>query len=183
VEEGRVTDVAEMKISKLDAAKRQMETAVRLYFSEADPVSIHTLTWAVYQVLADINKSRGGNPMVTEWILRGVLPDKIAEAKCRLSSAANFFKHANRDPDTILAFDPAQTEVLLFDVCSKYRDLTGEVVPMLGVYWAWFWLGPGADLVDVTKTKVIEQVRAAFAGASKASFFAEVLPLLSTIKL
>ena len=119
-----------MKISKLDAAKRQMETAVRLYFSEADPVWIHTLTWAVYQVLADINKSRSGNPMVTEQILRGVLADKVDEAKRRLSSAANFFKHADRDPGNVLAFDPAQTEVLLFDACSKYRDLTGEVVPI-----------------------------------------------------
>jgi hypothetical protein len=175
--------MAEMRISKLDAAKRQLETAVRLYFSEADPVSIHTLTWAVYQVLSDINKSRGGAPMVPESILQSVLPDKADEAKRRLSAAANFFKHADRDAGNVLAFDPAQTEVLLFVACSKYRDLTGEVVPMLAVYSAWFWLGPGADLVDVTKTKVIERARAAFPGATKASFFAEVLPFASTFKL
>ena len=175
--------MAELKISKLDAARRQLETAVRLYFSEADPVSIHTLTWAVCQVLVDISKSRAGTPMVIESILRGVLPDKVDEAKRRLSAAANFFKHADRDPDNVLTFDPAQTEVLLFDACSKYRDLTGEVVPMMGVYWAWFWLGPGADLVDITKTRVIDRARAAFPGATKASFFAEVLPFASTFKL
>jgi hypothetical protein len=34
--------VKEFKVSKLDAAKRQLETAIRLYFSDGDPVSIHT---------------------------------------------------------------------------------------------------------------------------------------------
>ena len=34
-------------VSKLDAAKRQLETVIRLYFFDGDPVSIHTLTSAV----------------------------------------------------------------------------------------------------------------------------------------
>jgi hypothetical protein len=33
--------MAELQVSKLDAARRQVETAIRLYFAEADPVSIH----------------------------------------------------------------------------------------------------------------------------------------------
>jgi hypothetical protein len=41
----------EFKVSKLDAAKRQLETVIRLYFSNGDPVSIHTLTAAAYNVL------------------------------------------------------------------------------------------------------------------------------------
>ncbi len=173
----------ELQISKLDAAKRQLETAVRLYFSEADPVSIHTLTRAVHKVLSDINRSVGGSPMVTDWVLRSVLPEKVDEARRRLSAAGNFFKHANRDASNILLFDPAQTEILLFDACAKYKDLTGEVVPVLAVYWAWFWLGPGADLTDVTKTMILERARIAFRGATKASFFAEVLPFASTFRL
>jgi len=30
----------ELKVSKLDVARRQLETAVKLYFNDADPVSI-----------------------------------------------------------------------------------------------------------------------------------------------
>jgi len=175
--------MANLQISKLDAAKRQLETAVRLYFSEADPVSIHTLTAAAHELLSDVNKSRGGPPMLTESLLQNVRPDKVDEAKRRLSATANFFKHADRDPEEVHAFDPAQTEILLFDACFKYKDLTGELVPTLGVYWGWFWLGPGADLVDVTETKLIDRARAAFPGATKGSFFAEVLPFASTFKL
>ena len=40
-----------MNISKLDAAKRQLETAVELFFNHKDPVSIHTLTRAVHEIL------------------------------------------------------------------------------------------------------------------------------------
>jgi len=39
----------QIKVSKLDAARRQLETAIRLYFSEADPISIHALMSAAYQ--------------------------------------------------------------------------------------------------------------------------------------
>lgn len=53
-----------LKISKLDAAKRQLETAIRLYFNEADPISIHTLAGAAHTILSDINKKYGGRPML-----------------------------------------------------------------------------------------------------------------------
>jgi hypothetical protein len=175
--------MAEMKISKLDAAKRQLETAVRLYFSEADPVAIHTLTAAAHRLLSDVNKSRGGPAMLIESILQSVLPDKVDEATRRLNAAANFFKHGDRDPGDVLAFDPAQTEVMLFDACSKYKDLTGELVPVLGVYCGWFWLGPGADFIDVTQMRSIDRFRAAFTGATKRSFFLKVLPMASTFEL
>ena|SRR5436305_13488939 len=44
-----------LKISKLDAARRQLETAILLYFNEADPVSIHTLAAASHEILRDLS--------------------------------------------------------------------------------------------------------------------------------
>lgn len=146
-------------------------------------MSIHTLTAAAHQLLSDVNKSRGGSPMLKESLLQNIRHDMIDEAKRRLSAAANFFKHADRDPDDIHTFNPGQTEILLFDACFKYREITGELVPALAVYQAWFWLGPGRDLVDVTQTKAIEKARAVFPGATKRSFFLEVLPMVSTFEL
>ncbi len=175
--------MAEMKISKLDAAKRQLETAVRLYFSEADPVAIHTLTAAAHRLLSDVNTSRGGPAMMTESLLQGVRPDKVEEAKRRLSAAANFFKHADRDPSDVHAFNPALTEILLLDACFKYKELTGELVPTLAVYQGWFWLGPGAKFIDVTQMKSIDQFRAGFPGETRGSFFLKALPMASWFKL
>ena len=53
-------------VAKLDAAKRQLETAIRLYFSNGDPISIHTLAGAAYNIVWDVNKKRGGSPMFCE---------------------------------------------------------------------------------------------------------------------
>ena len=175
--------MAEMKISKLDAARRQLETAVRLYFGESDPVAIHSLTAAGHRLLSDLNKSSAGTPMLIESILQSILPDRVDEAKRRINEATNFFKHADRDPGQVLLFDPAQTEFVLVDACYKYKDLTGELVPTLGVYTSWFWLGPGAKFVDVTQTKSIDQFRAAFPGETKGSFFKKVLPMVSRLSL
>jgi hypothetical protein len=38
-------------ITKLDAARRQLETAIKLYFDEGDPGSIQTLCSAAYNGL------------------------------------------------------------------------------------------------------------------------------------
>src|SRR3990172_5794744 len=169
--------------SKLDAARRQLETAVRLYFSEADPVSIHTLTSAAYQVLSDVNRARGGPPMLKEQVPNWVRPDATEEAKRRLNEAANFFKHADRDADRVLELRTSATELLLYDAIRKYRELTGEAVPILMVYDAWMWLGPGTQLVKGPEREaVLAALRESFPGATRASFFAEALPLVSSLQ-
>ena len=56
----------EFKVSKLDAAKWQLETAIRLYFSDSDPVSIHTVTAAAYNILRDVTKQKGVELMLVK---------------------------------------------------------------------------------------------------------------------
>ena len=40
-------DLQKLHVTKLDAARRQLETAITLWFHDGDPVSIHTLAAAV----------------------------------------------------------------------------------------------------------------------------------------
>jgi hypothetical protein len=56
-----------MKISKADAAQRQLDTAIELYFAESDPVAIHTLAAAAYELIRALRERKG-------------LPDEIADA-------------------------------------------------------------------------------------------------------
>ena len=46
--------MAEVTLSKLDVARRQLETAIRLYFYDGDFVSTHTLAAAACKVLNDL---------------------------------------------------------------------------------------------------------------------------------
>src|SRR2546422_593555 len=133
--------IAELKISKLDAARRQMETAIRLYFHEADPASIHTLVAAAYTILQDLNKARGGTMMIKDLpeLLKGsdLKPGDVEQLRTKLNEAQNFLKHANKDPEGVLSFRPMQTETILYEACIKYREFTSEQNPLFGLYTYW----------------------------------------------
>jgi len=53
-----------MLITKLESARRQLETAVKLYFNDIDPVSIHTLACAAQEILAELNTKKGNVPAI-----------------------------------------------------------------------------------------------------------------------
>jgi hypothetical protein len=168
--------VAELQIPKLDAARRQVETAIRLYFCEGDPVAIHTLTAAGHQLLFDLNKARGGPAQWPKWMKSEYRNEFIR----KLSEAGDFF--TDRDPDKTLQFDPAQSELLLIDCCEKYRELGGERVPLLAIYQLWSWLTWARPYMQ---DDAFANVAARFekylvtvgGNGQRQSFFAAVLPL------
>ena len=85
-----------MEISKVEAASRLLDTAIRLFFEGADAVAVHSLAAASLNIFSDLAE-HGGN----SW--RAHLGDdsklSAPEMKRVLNSAWNFFKHADRDPD------------------------------------------------------------------------------------
>jgi hypothetical protein len=125
-----------LKISKIDAAKRQLETAIRLYFNEADPVSIHTLTGAAHEILSDLNSKVSGTPMILSDVL--VKEERKKEFRQIMNEAKNHFKHADKDSDTVIDFNPEINETFIYDACAKYEQLTGEAVPYFRIYCGWF---------------------------------------------
>ena len=164
-------------ITKLEAARRQLETAIRLYFSEADPVSIHTLTLAAYDIIRNVSKKRGGSPMVIKDELPELVNPKYKKMfRDKLNEAQNFFKHADRDADSTLRFCPAITEKMMWDACEQYCKLTSESPPLFRAYIAWFKaLYPKVfDMSDEFARKASH-----IAEAGRAGFLEDVLPLLS----
>lgn len=124
-----------LELSKLESAGRQLLTAVDLFFAEADPVAIHTLTCAAYNILRDLNKARKGAPMIAKdryAQLSGIL--SISD----LNAPENFFKHADRDAEAILVFYPKYTECLLVDACEKYQELSDVSAMQLLLFTLWF---------------------------------------------
>ena len=134
-----MTSQPKLTISKLDAAKRQLETVIRLYFAHGDPVSIHTLTSASYNVIRDVNKNRGGTPLLAkDQFLDYIKQGHEKEVRDLINAAENFFKHADRDHDATLDFNPKQSEFLILEACGTYWKLTGEFPPLFRVYQTWF---------------------------------------------
>ena len=126
-----------MMVSKLDAAKRQLETSIHLYFSYGDPVSVHTLAAAAYNVIRDLNEKRGGEKMLKDmWQLLDT--QDAALFRKHINEAENFLKHADRDPDSLLELSPQWTEVILLEASTRYCVLTDEQPAVLQLFINWF---------------------------------------------
>jgi hypothetical protein len=138
-----------LQVSKLDAARRQLEMAVRLFFVDADPISVHTLAAAAGEVLADLAR-REGKVGLLESMLDGIRPEKEDEVRAMLHEYQNFFKHADRDPEEMLTFNPTVNEYYLLNACQLYRNLTSERVPLLMLFTGW-WQARHPDLIEETR--------------------------------
>lgn len=171
---------ASLTISKLDAAKRQLETVIRMYFNSGDPVSLHTLTAAAYNVVRDINEKRGGNPMLMkERIFEFVKSEQQKLLRDKINEAENFFKHADRDHDVTLEFHPASTEFLILDACSKYIELSGEFPPLFQIFNGWMMITHQEIFtLPEDQQRRLREAAQTFTEIGKAAYFNDMLPLV-----
>ena len=169
-----------LKITKLDAAKRQLEMAIRLYFNEADPVSIHTLASAAHIILSDLNKKCAGKPMIVSDFL---VKDKFKkEIRKKINEAKNHFKHADKDPETTIDFRPGVNDFVLFDACEKYIELTSEKPPYFIIFRGWFsYKYPDSVIFPHGQNEQIKKNMTVF-GDNKAEYFSAMLAVSGSIK-
>ncbi|MDD5618103.1 MAG: hypothetical protein PHG69_03325, partial [Candidatus Omnitrophica bacterium] len=113
--------MANIYISKLDAAKRQLDVAINLFFKNGDPVSIHTLTAAAYDILFGLGKTAKlidlGVKDVELYVKKGHEKEYLAI----VNKAQNFFKHANRDPKETIEFNPELNPHFLLSAVKLYK--------------------------------------------------------------
>ncbi|MGD0276953.1 MAG: hypothetical protein ABSB79_13030 [Syntrophales bacterium] len=169
-----------MKITKLDAARRQLETAIRLYFNDADPVSIHTLAGAAHNILSDLNNKYGGNPMIVSDFM--VKDEHKVEIRKLINEAKNHFKHANKDPEVSIDFRPEVNDYVLFDSCEKYIELTSEKILYFIIFRGWFtYTHPGVLVYPNTSDEKIKESMQIYRG-NKANYFASMLSASAHLK-
>lgn len=81
-------------VTKIDAARRQLKTAIELWFANGDAVSINTLAGAAHQIIHDLNHKEKNAPLILD------RPEFTKEQRkmfaTRVKSSTNFFKHAER---------------------------------------------------------------------------------------
>jgi len=144
------TTMARLRVNKIDAARRQIDCAIRLLFSNEDPVAIHTLAFAAFQIVHDVSAKK--NTGKTREALRAIMrPGKEKDVWKALKDPANFFKHADRDAERILERFPEEVnEVILACACSYYHDLGYSLSDEMHALQQWLMLsrpeGIPADL-------------------------------------
>ena len=130
-----MTEHQKIQISKLDAARAQLETAIQLYFTNENEVAVHTLATAAHQVFHDVSKKRGGPPSIRGF--QFVRPGFEKEWRQTVTAEQNFFKHADRDPDEVLEFMPRKTLAFMIDGCQLYRSLATDWPPLFKLFTVW----------------------------------------------
>jgi hypothetical protein len=129
----KLHELKKLAITKLDAARRQLETAITLWFHDADPVSVHTLVMASHGILRALNKQRGGQPMLGDpaSYVRPGFEKRVADMFVK---ASNFFKHGAKDPLATHYFAPESNQYMIFDACNAYMSQVPEQRPLMWTF-------------------------------------------------
>ncbi len=136
-----------LTISKLDAARRQLQTAIALWFEDGDAVSIHTLACAAYEIIHAVSKKRnpGREPLIFDNDV--IHENSRAEFNRIVKSFGNFFKHANNDGDGVIQFTPALARFFI-GFAIKGLDACGERLgPEESAFMSWNTLH-GTDVTE-----------------------------------
>jgi hypothetical protein len=78
-------------ITKLEAARRQLDAALRLRREGGDSLAVHTLAFAAYCLLRDLFGKSERKKVLKEF-----------EEKLEFRKVSNYLKHADSDPEDIL---------------------------------------------------------------------------------
>ena len=148
--------MAPEKIDKLDAACRQLNTAISLWFNHGDVVSIHTLACSAHQIVHDINRKQRGRDLLYD---SPIFKDEYRkEAVKHLKEYYNFFKHAEKDPSGIVEFDPIINEHLMMFTSLGLEILGQSPDEVRGAFNIYYSLRNPHLLTEKGKAKFIDAV-------------------------
>ena len=142
------------KVTKIDAVKRHLDVAIKLFFEDEDPIPIYSISAASHTILKDLVKHRTGKKAVfDDWMDLYIKPEKMGYALTLFASKRNFLKHANKDPDkTIEELKPELVEMELFFCCATFFQLGEKLTDRMAIYWSWL-MAQQPNLFIVEKMK------------------------------
>lgn len=136
----------EIKLTKLEVARRQLETSIILFFSDGDEVSIHALSSSANDILKDLGKFYNKKTIHND-IFNIIKKEKRNEIFKIINKPKNYFKHANIKPDEELTFNPSSNEYFIFIAIQSYSEINGKVTPAMMAFRVYFYL-KNPKLVD-----------------------------------
>jgi len=130
----------------MDAARRQIDAAIRMTFSAEDPVAIHSVISAANRIVRDLCTKRGDIESYlrfTDWIADGY----EKQFWSAFNASTNFIKHAHDDPDAIFDLDDEASDFLIVFTSKWYRDLGNTTTREMNVFMTW-WAAQHEELVN-----------------------------------
>lgn len=116
----------DMRVTKTQAAQRQIDVAVRMLFLEEDAIAVHTLASAAFRIVRDLSVHKTGDSLLSRFA-EMIRPGKEKEFWKAINRPANFLKHADTDPNEVLeGVSEESNEMTLFMSSLLYVDLGNQ---------------------------------------------------------
>lgn len=139
-------------ITKEDAAHRQLDAAIELYFCEGDLLAIYTLCANVFVItenLAEKKKIPADKGTFYSYLKSFLTTDEFKTLKNGLGKISGFLKHADRGEIEMTDFNENQTLAFLALTANNFKSIFGYFsVPMQQI------CGHALRTVDEKKLKI-----------------------------
>jgi hypothetical protein len=131
-------------LSPLLIARSQLLTAIDIFFSHGDPISVHTLAGAAREILEGLCRLEGIEPM-TDFILKDHPEKSRKDIWNAMNLYRNCFKHLGRtaeeradDQFTLQQFKETDNDFLLYVCVEDYVRFRKAMPITYQVFQAWF---------------------------------------------
>jgi len=131
-----------VRVSKFDAASRQLDAAIEMMFDEADPLAVHTVAAAASGIASSLIEHHMPEK---SWDAAAMAATELNEQQYYAvkNKTQNFLKHAKTDPDLdgVHEFTTSDTESIMFwAVLNLAYLLRGDqkLTMSQSVYQFWF---------------------------------------------
>ena len=149
-------------LTKNDVARRQLLTAIQLFFNGGDAISIYSLASNAWEVI-DVLCAREGVASVSNETRGHIPPGKDLKRDYVNSPYRNFFKHADRDSNASLAnFDELAVDSILMLAVEDYIRLNKRSPAEFQVLQLWYLAVHIDKVAPQALDKVSRGVEAAF---------------------
>jgi hypothetical protein len=118
------------EITRQDAIEHQLNTAIWLWFHEGEIISIHTLACSALKIAHDVAVMMNKPPSM----LIGVRGNRDRDIGKASMEPQNFFKHARKDPDAVLNFNPGMTPYHMYDALMLYQEIYNDMSPHMDLF-------------------------------------------------
>lgn len=168
----------------MDAAMRQLDTAIRLWFNDSDPVSVHTLVGAAYQIIHDTNKKQGKKDLIFD--------DEFIKDEHRktvrdfLRKDFMFFKHADKDTHEVTEFVPLGSVLFMVVGIQTLRNLGVRTSDIQDVFASYMAIAYPQYINDAYRDKLLTSIPpknlALIKSMSKQEYFETALQSLAILR-
>ena len=154
------------QLTKLEIARRQLATAIDLFFADRDLVSVYSLATNSWEVI-DVLCRNAGIESLSIQARENVPAGNELKVNYVNVPYRNFFKHADRDSEqTLPPLPDAQVEGVLFLALEDYIRLNSRSPVQFQVFQLWYLAKYPEKLAPDVSNELMEGIATAFPGLS-----------------